>query len=159
MSSDDEDLDSVSEEEEAPQKARKQRKKKAKKDPNKPKRNMSAFFLYSNSNRDRVKEENPDAKFGDIVSLGVGVLCAVFLFPAPSLCMLHLTFLGGFRHWPLDACPRRASRPRGRWLRWRARHHTVEAEVEWCPQGYKARLKCERAAHPTPNLSAYCHEI
>jgi hypothetical protein len=70
MSSDDEDLDSVSEEEEAPQKARKQRKKKAKKDPNKPKRNMSAFFLYSNTNRDRVKEENPDAKFGDIVSFG-----------------------------------------------------------------------------------------
>jgi hypothetical protein len=78
MSSDDEDLDSMSEEEEAPQKARKQRKKKAKKDPNKPKRNMSAFFLYSNANRDRVKEENPDAKFGDIVSVS-----SIFFYPLP----------------------------------------------------------------------------
>ncbi|KAL3785715.1 hypothetical protein ACHAW5_004543 [Stephanodiscus triporus] len=69
MSSEDEDLDSVSEEEEAPQKAKKQRKKKGKKDPNKPKRNMSAFFLYSNANRDRVKEENPEAKFGDIAKI------------------------------------------------------------------------------------------
>mmetsp|Transcript_22443 Transcript_22443/g.33604 ORF Transcript_22443/g.33604 Transcript_22443/m.33604 type:complete len:127 (-) Transcript_22443:899-1279(-) len=42
---------------------------KKKKDPNKPKRNMSAFFLFSNANRQRVKEENPEAKFGDIVSL------------------------------------------------------------------------------------------
>jgi hypothetical protein len=72
MSSDDEDLDSMSEEEEAPQKVKKQRKKKPKKDPNKPKRNMSAFFLYSNANRERVKEENPDAKFGDIVSFQAG---------------------------------------------------------------------------------------
>ena len=29
---------------------------------------MSSFFLYSNANRARVKEENPEAKFGDIVS-------------------------------------------------------------------------------------------
>ena len=50
-------------------KATKQRKaRKPKKDPNKPKRNMSAFFLYSNAHRVRVKEENADAKFGDIVS-------------------------------------------------------------------------------------------
>ena len=69
--------------------------------------------------------------------------------------MLQLQPLRGRR---MDVkCPRRASRPRGRWLRWRARHHTVEAEVEWCPHGYKARLKCERAAHPTPNLCASCH--
>ena len=45
------------------------KKKKKNKDPNKPKRNMSAFFLYSNAHRARVKEENADAKFGDIVSL------------------------------------------------------------------------------------------
>ena len=38
------------------------------KDPNKPKRNMSAFFLYSNANRNRVKEENPGIKFGRVVS-------------------------------------------------------------------------------------------
>ena len=29
---------------------------------------MSAFFLYSQANRPRVKEENPDAAFGDLVS-------------------------------------------------------------------------------------------
>jgi HMG (high mobility group) box len=29
---------------------------------------MSAFFLYSQGNRNRVKEENPDATFGEIVS-------------------------------------------------------------------------------------------
>jgi len=42
---------------------------KKKKDPNKPKRNMSAFFLFSNANRQRVKEENPEAKFGDIAKI------------------------------------------------------------------------------------------
>ena len=29
---------------------------------------MSAFFLYSQGNRSRIKEENPTASFGDIVS-------------------------------------------------------------------------------------------
>lgn len=54
----------ISEEEEAPKRTRK-----AKKDPNKPKRNMSAFFLYSNANRARIKEENPGIKFGQIAKL------------------------------------------------------------------------------------------
>jgi hypothetical protein len=36
-------------------------------DPNKPKRAMSAFFLYSQGNRARVKTENPEASFGDVV--------------------------------------------------------------------------------------------
>eukprot|EP00591_Stephanopyxis_turris_P004802 CAMPEP_0195506756 /NCGR_PEP_ID=MMETSP0794_2-20130614/325_1 /TAXON_ID=515487 /ORGANISM="Stephanopyxis turris, Strain CCMP 815" /LENGTH=227 /DNA_ID=CAMNT_0040633181 /DNA_START=138 /DNA_END=821 /DNA_ORIENTATION=+ len=39
------------------------------KDPNKPKRNMSSFFLYSNANRARIKSENPDATFGEIAKL------------------------------------------------------------------------------------------
>ena len=43
--------------------------KKKKKDPNAPKRNMNAFFIYSNANRDRLKAENPDAKFTDLVSI------------------------------------------------------------------------------------------
>ena len=51
------------EEEEKPK-----RKRKPKKDPNKPKRNMSAFFLYSNANRPRIKEDNPGIKFGEVVS-------------------------------------------------------------------------------------------
>ena len=45
------------------------KKKKAKKDPNAPKRNMSAFFLYSVSARPSVKEGNPEASFGDIARL------------------------------------------------------------------------------------------
>ena len=43
--------------------------KKAKKDPNAPKRNMSAFFLYSVASRPRVKSENPEASFGEIARL------------------------------------------------------------------------------------------
>lgn len=70
MSSDEEDIDSIaSEEEEVIVKPKKRRRKKKNKDPNRPKRNMSAFFLYSNANRERIKEENPEAKFGDIAKL------------------------------------------------------------------------------------------
>ena len=43
--------------------------KKAKKDPSAPKRNMSAYFLYSIDARKTVKEENPEASFGDIARL------------------------------------------------------------------------------------------
>lgn len=46
----------------------KKRKGKKSKDPNKPKRNMSSFFLYSQANRARIKAENEGASFGDIVS-------------------------------------------------------------------------------------------
>jgi high mobility group protein B2 len=45
------------------------KRKKAKKDPNAPKRNMSAYFLYSMFARPTVKEENPEATFGDIARL------------------------------------------------------------------------------------------
>ena len=45
------------------------RKKRTKKDPNAPKRNMSAYFLYSISARPIVKAENPDASFGDIARI------------------------------------------------------------------------------------------
>jgi len=60
-----EEEQSEEEEEEEPVKKRRQKKWK---DPNKPKRNMSAFFLYSQAYRSQVKEDNPEAKFGDIVS-------------------------------------------------------------------------------------------
>jgi HMG (high mobility group) box len=43
--------------------------KKAKKDPSAPKRNMSAYFLYSVSARSTVKSENPEASFGDIARI------------------------------------------------------------------------------------------
>ncbi|KAJ3064077.1 hypothetical protein BCR33DRAFT_761755 [Rhizoclosmatium globosum] len=39
-------------------------KTKAKKDPNAPKKALSAYLLFANDNRARVKEENPDATFG-----------------------------------------------------------------------------------------------
>jgi hypothetical protein len=45
------------------------KKKKAKKDPNAPKRNMSAYFLYSMFARPQVKNDNPEASFGDIARL------------------------------------------------------------------------------------------
>jgi HMG (high mobility group) box len=38
-------------------------------DPNAPKRNMSAYFLYSVANRADVKTNNPDASFGDIAKI------------------------------------------------------------------------------------------
>jgi hypothetical protein len=37
-------------------------------DPNKPKRAMSAFFLYSQAYRSQVKVDHPEATFGDTVS-------------------------------------------------------------------------------------------
>jgi thymidylate synthase len=36
------------------------------KDPNRPKRNLTAFLFYSNMNRDAIKASNPEAKFGEI---------------------------------------------------------------------------------------------
>lgn len=45
------------------------KKKKAKRDPNQPKRNMSAYFLYSVAIRPEVKEQNPEASFGDLAKI------------------------------------------------------------------------------------------
>ena len=44
-------------------------KKKPKKDPNKPKRAQTAYMIFSNDNRARVKKENPEAQFGDLARL------------------------------------------------------------------------------------------
>lgn len=63
----DDDGDDDDEEGESPKKKQK-RKPKAKKDPNAPKRATSAYFYFTSENRERVKEENPDATFGDMVS-------------------------------------------------------------------------------------------
>mmetsp|Transcript_13695 Transcript_13695/g.20585 ORF Transcript_13695/g.20585 Transcript_13695/m.20585 type:complete len:164 (-) Transcript_13695:24-515(-) len=68
MSSDEDSLNNdnyISEEEEVVPK----KKRKPKKDPNKPKRNMSAFFLYSNANRTRVKFEHEGVAFGQVAKL------------------------------------------------------------------------------------------
>jgi len=79
MSSDEEDIDSIEEEEEEVVVVKKTRRKKKKnQDPNRPKRNMSAFFLYSNAHRERIKQEQPEAKFGDIVSFSTYGIHHVF---------------------------------------------------------------------------------
>ena len=44
------------------------KKTKAKKDPNAPKKAQSAYNYFVSQNRARIKEENPDASFGDLVS-------------------------------------------------------------------------------------------
>jgi hypothetical protein len=38
-------------------------------DPDAPKRNMSAYFLYSVQTRPEVKAANPEASFGDIARI------------------------------------------------------------------------------------------
>lgn len=64
--------------------------KKPKKDPNKPKKNMNAFFIYSNANRERLKAENPDAKFTELVSM---YYCFGFLsIPVKMCCRVLLLF-------------------------------------------------------------------
>ncbi|CAO3592934.1 unnamed protein product [Absidia cylindrospora] len=40
--------------------------KRQKKDPNAPKRGLSAYMFFSQANRNKVKEENPDATFGQL---------------------------------------------------------------------------------------------
>ena len=64
----DEEGEEEEEEEQAAPVAKKKRSKGKNKDPLKPKRNMSAFFLYSQAYRSQVKQDNPDAQFGDVVS-------------------------------------------------------------------------------------------
>lgn len=42
---------------------------KKKKDPNAPKGAMTAYFLFANEQRDKIKESNPDASFSEIGKL------------------------------------------------------------------------------------------
>ncbi|CAO3618489.1 unnamed protein product [Cunninghamella blakesleeana] len=44
----------------------KKEKKRGKKDPSAPKRGLSAYMFFSQQNRNKVKEENPDATFGQL---------------------------------------------------------------------------------------------
>jgi hypothetical protein len=48
---------------------KKKKKKKRKKDPNAPKRNQSAFFLYSNATRADIKSAQPDLAFGEVAKV------------------------------------------------------------------------------------------
>jgi hypothetical protein len=89
MSSDEDSLNNdnyISEEEEVV----KPKKRKPKKDPLKPKRNMSAFFLYSNANRARIKQDNEGIAFGQVVSTislfryCIGVISAICMVSSAS---------------------------------------------------------------------------
>jgi len=44
----------------------KETKVKRKKDPNAPKRGLSAYMFFANENRDKVREDNPGIKFGEV---------------------------------------------------------------------------------------------
>ncbi|KAF4550960.1 Non-histone chromosomal protein 6 [Elsinoe fawcettii] len=39
---------------------------KRKKDPNAPKRGLSAYMFFANEQRDKVREDNPGIKFGEV---------------------------------------------------------------------------------------------
>jgi len=52
----------------APPKKKKASTKK-KKDPNAPKNALSAFMYFSKAKRPEIKEENPEASFGELVSI------------------------------------------------------------------------------------------
>jgi len=39
---------------------------KKKKDPNMPKRGLSAYMFFANEQRDKVRDDNPGIKFGDV---------------------------------------------------------------------------------------------
>jgi len=39
---------------------------KKKKDPNAPKRGLSAYMFFANDQRDKVREDNPGIKFGEV---------------------------------------------------------------------------------------------
>ena len=43
--------------------------KKKKKDPNAPKNALSAFMYFSKAKRPEIKEDNPEASFGELVSI------------------------------------------------------------------------------------------
>ncbi|KAJ3364434.1 Non-histone chromosomal protein 6 [Allomyces javanicus] len=46
-----------------------EKKPRAKKDPNKPKRPMTAFFIFSGEFRDQVKAQNPGATVGTVAKI------------------------------------------------------------------------------------------
>ena len=73
---DDNDDDDDDDDEDEPTTTSKKGKSKPKKDANAPKRGMTAYFMFMNENRSRIREENPDAPFGEIVSSWRYVTCS-----------------------------------------------------------------------------------
>lgn len=74
---DDDDEDEDEDEDDTPKKKKRKSKvgdgkdgaAKPKKDPKAPKKPLSAYMLYSSENRERIRSENPEASFGEVVSL------------------------------------------------------------------------------------------
>ena len=64
---------------------RKSKRKRTRRDPNLPKGWLTPVLLYSNANRARVKMENPNVSFGDVVSL-VPQCHLIFLFLSHHPC-------------------------------------------------------------------------
>ena len=63
---------------------------KGKKDPNAPKRPMTAFMLFSNATRAKMKEDNPGISFGEVVSL---IECATNALPSwCCICLPGISF-------------------------------------------------------------------
>lgn len=60
------------------------KKKKGKKDPNAPKRGLSSYMIFMTENRARIKEANPDASFGDLVSIFLPPRCFQLCNVSPS---------------------------------------------------------------------------
>jgi structure-specific recognition protein 1 len=73
-------------------------KKKAKKDPNAPKKPLSSYMIFMKENRARIKEENPDADFGDIVSFSFyGRCCTNHKIIKTVYLSRCFSFLANFR--------------------------------------------------------------
>jgi structure-specific recognition protein 1 len=74
--------------------------KKPKKDPNAPKKPLSGYMIFMSQNRARIKEENPDFSFGDIVSLTLRLaetLLTVLLIGSHTSFSLSTGSKGGLR--------------------------------------------------------------
>jgi structure-specific recognition protein 1 len=68
-------------------------KKKAKKDPNAPKKSLTAYMIFSTSMRPTIKEQNPDASFGDLVSSAIKTYIAHLCVSTSELTDSLLSFL------------------------------------------------------------------
>lgn len=68
-----------------------------KKDPNAPKRATTAFMYFSNAMRKKLKEENPDISFGDLVSIRLPAIVWCFCDKYSTGELSDVTLLSRFR--------------------------------------------------------------
>jgi structure-specific recognition protein 1 len=92
---DDDDDDEEEEEEVSPKKKKPKTKTgdgkegttKPKRDPNAPKKALSAYMLYTSENRERIRRENPEAGFGEVVSLFGSSIQSICVRTIRELCL------------------------------------------------------------------------